>query len=58
MTVMSLGPSPARRGAWRGKGCRAAPAAVTAPADGEVAGDACGCRPGFACCAPVKEARR
>ncbi|MDQ1012598.1 hypothetical protein QFZ82_007083 [Streptomyces sp. V4I23] len=58
MTVMSLGPSPARRDAWRGKGCCAAPAAVTAPAAGEVDADACGCRPGCACRAPVKEVRR
>ncbi|WP_328505286.1 cation transporter [Streptomyces sp. NBC_00391] len=36
------------RDAWQGKGC-CAPSAATVPAAGKVS-DACGCRPGCACC--------
>lgn len=43
------------REAWRGDGCCAAPpaTALLKPADDEPE-DACGCRPGCSCCAPVK----
>lgn len=37
------------RDAWQGKGCCATPAATTMPAQAQT-GDACGCRPGCACC--------
>ncbi|SCK09097.1 cation transporter [Streptomyces sp. WMMB 322] len=38
------------RDAWQGRGCCAAPAAVTAGQPAEAASDACGCRPGCSCC--------
>ncbi|WP_326600411.1 cation transporter [Streptomyces sp. NBC_01803] len=37
------------RDAWQGKGCCAVPAAAAAPSP-RTATDACGCRPGYACC--------
>ncbi|MDT0489525.1 cation transporter [Streptomyces griseus] len=45
------------RDAWQGRGCCAPPMPMTAPADPTgTEADACGCRPGCACCAPAETA--
>ncbi|GAA2439740.1 cation diffusion facilitator family transporter [Streptomyces macrosporus] len=46
------------REAWRGEGCCAPSAAAAVPSTAAAETDACGCRPGCACCTPDAETGR